>query len=151
MINRIHAGFLVMGCVLAVGSTNAGAECARLSPDESLKSAHVVFRGVVTEVQRLDKSRTVVTLDVSRAWKGPVGKRMVLHQATSHYLDYFWPANAVGTEFLVFATRLTEPRRKAFKLTTPEAFAVPMCGGGTAPIAEAGPYVDALGPGRAPQ
>ena len=151
-MTRTVARLLAICLLVAFGAANARAECVGFPLDHYRKYADVVFRGVMTDIQRLDESRAVVTFTVSRVWKGNVGRRFVLHQGHQLGPDrYSWPAEAAG-EYLVFATRLDESDRKAFDLTNRNAFAVPMCWGGTTPIshARAPDFLRQLGPGRAP-
>jgi len=149
---RVRSIVVCASLALAVASPRA--ECISLGLKSDRKYADLVFRGVITDLQHPDKRRSIVTFEVSRVWKGPVRKRMVLYQPEEDYLErYSWQTSTVGTEYLVFARRLDDSQRNAFDLKTRDAFAVPTCKGGTDEIVHpyARDYLRQLGRGRAPR
>jgi hypothetical protein len=77
----------------------------------------------------------------------------VLYQAPWVAFDsYAFPNDAIGKQYLVFATRLTAGQREDFTLTEQEdAFAVPTCGGGTSELRDVRDVPRQLGAGRAPR
>jgi len=109
-------------------ATPGKADCDRpRSSATAVKQSEVIFRGAVREIEMIDPiaanlaarsmpSRSwcgwpgwhgwIVTLDVSRVWKGRVGQRVVLHIAQIQEDDAFESFER-GLEYLVlpFATR----------------------------------------------
>jgi hypothetical protein len=97
-------------------------ECSVPSVSKALKRADVVFRGTITKVDYLDPERTVplvngreikiprrfkATLDVSRAWKGPVTQTFILHTREDGEGDCIGFYSEIRKEVLVFGK--TEP------------------------------------------
>ena len=108
---------------------------------------------MVKDIREVDASKQVVTLEVSRVWKGPVSRTAVLYQAPWVAFDsYEFPRQAVGTQYLVFAVRLTARQRQDFALEGQEqTFAVPACGGGTTELRDIRNVPRQLGAGRKPE
>jgi hypothetical protein len=144
----------ILGCVLTVtfGRT-VNAECVGFSLDHYVKYADVIFFGVVKDIREVDASKQIVTLEVSRVWKGPVRRTAVLYQAPWVAFDsYEFPRRSVGIQYLVFAARLTARQRQDFALEGQEqAFAVPACGGGTTELRDIRNVPRQLGAGRKPE
>jgi hypothetical protein len=114
--------------------------------------ADLVFSGAVTNMQQLDYRHSLVTLNVEKVWKGPRGRRVVLHNTVDNIDSYRFPVDAVGKQYLVFAGRLTPQQRSGFSLGEKEhAFGVPICGGGTGPLQQHERELRDLGRGRAPR
>ncbi|HWN11070.1 MAG TPA: hypothetical protein VNO50_17660 [Pyrinomonadaceae bacterium] len=78
------------------------------SGKEALKASRVAFRGTVTNIDYLDidtplsEPRIVVTISVSRVWKGFVRKTVVLHTVYNKTTceGYYFKT---GEDYLVFA------------------------------------------------
>jgi hypothetical protein len=143
----------ILGCVLTVtfGRT-VDAECVGFPLEHYVKYADVIFLGVVKDIREVDASKHIVTFEVSRVWKGPVRRTAVLYQAPWVAFDsYEFPRRAVGTQYLVFAARLTAPQRRDFALEgQQQRFAVPACGGGTTELRDIRDAPRQLGAGRKP-
>ena len=95
---------------LAIVSSQALA-CSCLSDPrarEAIKASHLAFRGTVTNVDYLDtdtpqsEPRIIVTFSVSRVWKGPARREIVLHTVYNKFTcqGYYFKK---GEEYLVFA------------------------------------------------
>jgi hypothetical protein len=150
---RIQIAASLVGVMVTAWTTMAEAECVPLRTDGNLKYADVVFLGTVRHVA-VDGMKQVVTLDVSRVWKGEVRRSIVFYQAPWASFDSFsFPAvwTGTGTQILVFAKRLTADQRRDFALLEHEAaFAVPPCGG-TVALRDRRDAPRQLGHGRAPR
>lgn len=138
----------------------ARADCDRpRSAVYAMKQADVVFRGIVRRVETDMRPSTVsgtlvvwpkwvVSLDVSRVWKGQVGKQFVLRIVQTHEDDAFeWFER--GSEYLVFAVR-NSPQKSAVLPVQEPTYGATACGG-TASMLWAIPYLVTLGPGRPTQ
>jgi hypothetical protein len=90
----------------------------------------------------------VVTLDVSRVWKGVVGKRFVLHVVQMHEDDAF-KGFEQGSEYLVFAIRNSPEKTALFHLAGP-TYGASTCGGTTSLLWGMSYLLD-LGPGKSPE
>jgi hypothetical protein len=142
-----------------VTASPAIADCSRpRSSLTALKHSDVVFRGTVREVKRagpLPLSSTVwhssliVTLDVSRVWKGHVGKQFVLHIASAGGPDDAYREFARGREYLVFALRNSPETTALFHVAEP-TYGATGCGGTTSELWGMTYLLD-LGPGASPQ
>jgi hypothetical protein len=144
---------VILCCVLTVTfERTVSAECVGFSLEHYVKYADVIFSGVVKDIREVDASRQIVTLEVSRVWKGPVRRTAVLYQAPWVAFDsYEFPQRAVGTQYLVFAARLTARQRQDFALGGKEpTFAVPACGGGTTELRDIRNVPRQLGAGQKP-
>lgn len=131
----------------------------------ALRQSDFVFRGTVREIKTLGErgyqnitprgteyhhgwTAWIVGFDVSRVWKGIVGKRFVLHIVPTQEDDAFeWFEQ--GTEYLVFAQR-NSPQKTA-RLGLPEpTYGATGCGGTTSLLTGVMYLID-LGPGRSPE
>jgi hypothetical protein len=152
-------------CLSAIATASpATADCSRpRSSPTALKQADLVFRGTVREVKTAGKpswryapfSRAVpvwnawiVTLDVSRVWKGSVEKRFVLHVARTHPDDAFEGFEG-GSEYFVFAQRNSPQKTAIFHREEP-TYGATGCGGTTS-VLYGMMYLIDLGPGKSPQ
>ena len=84
--------------------------CDRPSAKDAVEASLLAFRGTVAKVEYLDpdtpqtEPRIIVTFSVSRVWKGPARREVVLHTIYNKYLceGYYFKK---GNEYLVFAYR----------------------------------------------
>jgi hypothetical protein len=120
----------------------------------ALKQSDVVFRGAVREMKTIGeparpnwKSAWIVTLDVSRVWKGLVGKQFVLHLVREDEDDAF-ENFAAGSEYLVFSTRNSQRKTARFGIKA-ETFGATGCSGTTS-LPGGLKYLMELGPSRMP-
>ena len=74
---RVRFAAVVLACTLS-GSVALRAECIRIPLDHAKHGAHFVFEGVVTRAVVLSGGRNIADLDVARAWKGKVHRRVRL-------------------------------------------------------------------------
>jgi len=143
---------LTVAVALASGTAGIRAECVGFSTSHNLQRADLVFSGTVTSVQQLDDRHELVTLNVEKVWKGPAGRRVILHDSLESIDSYRFPVDAIGQQYLVFADRLTSQQQAGFRLGEKEqAFGVPICGGGTGPLPQREREVRDLGRNRAPR
>jgi len=135
--------------LLCLSANAASAECVGLTLKNYVKYAAVIFRGVVEETTPVPDAGAMITLRVSRVWKGKVDRRVVLHQPFN--IDgCYWGDSPVGTEHLIFASPLRDFEREWFHLQA-GGLAVPQCGAGTVPIANAATILKELGRGHSPK
>ena len=154
---------LVASLCLSVVAT-ASPAVADCGPPRSaltaLKQSDLVFRGEVRDVETAGE-RTwhhapfprlrrgwIVTLDVSRVWKGHVDKRFVLHIAQAQEDDAFESFER-GSEYLVFAQRNSPQKTALFGLPEP-TYGATGCGG-TMSLLTGMRYLIDLGPGAIPK
>ena len=149
---RGHIILILVCMVLASSVRMVGAECVGFPVEHYLKNADIVFLGTVSAM-RVDGSTQIISFDASRVWKGTVRPGVVLYQARWVAFDsYTFPNGAIGTQYLVFATRLTADQRNDFTVAEQEdAFAVPTCGGGTTELRDVRDAPRQVGAGRAPR
>jgi len=135
--------------MLGYSAATVNAECIGFPFEHHVKYSDMVFRGVVTDVQRHD-THMVMTFQVSRVWKGKAGKTVVLHQIQG--LDRAtWPEDLVGREFLILASRLSEYDAKWVGAKASDVlFGVPNCLDSIS-ISSAATQLKKLGRGRAPK
>jgi hypothetical protein len=140
-------------CFFAVAATSANADCDRpRSAITALKQSDVVFRGTVRQIDIVSRNwngwanRWIVTLDVSRVWKGRVGQRFTLHIAQTQEDDAFEPFEH-GVEYLVFALRNSPQESALFHVS--ESYGATGCGGTTS-LLWGMSYLVELGPGARP-
>lgn len=147
-----HVVKLVFSAILlVVPASQLRAECVGFPLKHYLKSADLVFSGTIQGLERRDSTRTSVTCDVDRVWKGEVGRRLVLHQAVDNIDSFRFVQGAIGAKYLVFATRLDARQRQDFERPArADAFGIPTCGGGTRKIDANDPILRQLGRGRHP-
>jgi hypothetical protein len=152
-----RSSFLVatLSLVAVATSSPAIADCDR--PRSALtaqKQSDVVFRGTVREMKTVGeparpnwKAAWIVTLDVSQVWKGPVGKRFVLHlvrESEDDAFEYF----ERGSEYLVFSTRNSQRKTARFGIKG-STFGATGCSGTTS-LLRGLEYLMELGPSRIP-
>ena len=120
----------------------------------ALKQSDAVFRGTVREMKTVGKragtdwmAPWIVTLDVSRVWKGLVGKQFVLHLVQEQEDDAF-ESFVRGSEYLVFSTRNSQRKTARFGIEG-ETFGATGCSGTTSLPRGLG-YLGQLGPSRNP-
>lgn len=141
---------------LSFGSSQALA-CSCLSnprAKEALKASQVAFRGTVINVDYLDEDtpvsepRIVVTFSVSRVWKGPVRRSIVLHTVYNKTTcqGYYFKK---GEEYLVFAYPNEEFMANKF-LPAKNTLGTNYCNGTTG-IDVADDYLREMGKGRKPK
>lgn len=152
-------------CLSAIATASpAIADCGRpRSALTALKQADLVFRGTVRELKTVGEPRWhyapfpravpvwhawIVSFDVSRVWKGLVGKRFVLHVAREQEDDAFEEFER-GSEYLVFALR-NSPQKTALFHATESTYGATNCGG-TMPLLWGVKYLVELGPGKSPE
>ena len=149
--------------VIATASP-AIADCDRpRSALTALKQSDVVFRGTVREVKTAGEPTWtyapfpravpvwhawIVTLDVSRVWKGMAGKRFVLHIVQKQIEDAFIQFEP-DSEYLVFALRNSRQNTALFHVVEP-TYGAAGCGGTTF-LLRFDPYLVELGPGKSPE
>ncbi|MGH9970194.1 MAG: hypothetical protein ACREBG_20695 [Pyrinomonadaceae bacterium] len=140
--------------ILILSSPAAACSCLGRSGKAALKESQVAFRGTVAKVDYLDpdtdqsEPRIVVTFLVSRVWKGPVRKKIVLHTIYNKYsCEGFYFQK--GREYLVFAYANTESMAKRF-LHVKNSLGTDICYG-TKLIDAAGDYLREIGKGRKPR
>ena len=147
----VSAGLVQLSMVLllsgSVGGT-ANAECVGMPVESYIKHSDLVFRGVVTEAQR-HESHIVMTFQVSRVWKGKMGRSIVLHQVLGMERAT-WPEDLIGREYVILASRLSEYERNVIGAKTIEVFGIPQCMNAIS-IDHAAEYLKKLGRGRAPE
>ena len=93
--------------ILLIGLAGAccACSCIYLSQPEARERAYIVFDGVATDVHYFkneEDGRTLVTFDVSRAWKGPIGPKVKVH-ADEHALMCDSYVFKVGHPYIVYA------------------------------------------------
>ena len=143
---------VVLVAALVSSAETLHGECVGFRLDHYVRYADLVFAGTVTNIEPAGGSKALVTLDVSRVWKGAVRSRMVLYQARWNIDSVEFSAETVGRQYLVFAVRLNPSQRQDFGLAERvQAFALPTCGGGTSELPkDVHGFARQLGPGRAP-
>ena len=144
----------VAGCgilLLIAPAAGVDAECVGFPLTHYVKYADLVFSGTIDELEQLDSTRTIVTFEVDRVWKGNVGRQIVLHQALEGIDSFRLIGASTGSKYLVFANRLNAQQRQQFELSErQDAFGIPICGGGTQPLDSDDTVLRRLGRGRTP-
>jgi hypothetical protein len=152
-------------CLSAIATTSpATADCSRPRTSQTaLKQADFVCRGTVRELETAGEpswiyapfpkaapvwNAGIVTLDVSRVWKGSVGKRFVLHVARTQVDDAF-DGFLRGFEYVVFAQR-NSPKKTALFHHEEPTYGATGCGGTTS-VLNGMMYLIDLGPGKSPE
>ena len=150
MFTEHRVKLALFAILLLAASSDLGAECVGFPLKHYKKHADLVFSGAIQGLQQLDSRRTVVTFAVDRVWKGNVSQHVVLHQLES--IDSFrFTGAAIGAKYLVFATRLDAQQRTVFELAErPDAWGIPLCGGGSGKLEANDTMLRQLGPGRKP-
>ena len=145
----------VAGCgilLLIASASRVGAECVGFPLKHYVKYADVVFSGTIEELEQPDATRTIVTFEVDRVWKGHVGRQIVLHHALEQIDSFRLIGASTGSMYLVFATRLNARQRQQFELSErQDAFGIPICGGGTHKLDADDEMLRQLGRGRKPR
>ena len=145
----------VAGCgllLLIAPASRVDAECVGFPLKHYVKYADLVFSGTIDELEPLDSTRTIVTFEVDRVWKGNVRRQTVLHHALEGIDSFRLIGASTGSKYLVFATRLNARQRQQFELSErQDAFGIPTCGGGTHKLDADDTMLRRLGRGRKPR
>ena len=163
MKNKIFLLWFAILCLLFWDSDSAfSCKCAPFPLANRLNSTDAIFSGKTVKVKFLDspkqnspEPRIIVTFDVYRFWKGPVGKRFILYTVANKWsCDGF--GFREGSEYLVFAYNYTQESKIDrlikfdFSAFGKDIFGTSLCNG-TKLLSDAQEELKELGPGQTPK
>jgi hypothetical protein len=137
---RLAASVCCFVIVLSAGIANACSCAPPPPPKKALEQASAVFAGKVTAVER-DGSENVVTISVSRTWKGTEGQTVQVRTLASGSLCGY--GFQKGKSYLVYCNKAPKKNGKSGALTTHLCTRTKL-------LANANDDLKALGDGRNP-